>query len=450
MITIKRIPPIVGIVVGITFYELGNTFQYLIQPVFFPTFLRLVGLLITVFFLCRASYKHLDGSISILFSFLMVWTFIMFLRGSLIGNYLPGSDSSIKGIIQRSLLSQYGAFSFFIPLIALIRIKPNSFYDLKRLAVFLCIVSLLMTFLMREEITNGILSKGLTSMMETDDVELSVRHLISALYPGFGLILLFLFFFNYIQGKVSFLFPIAIIVFFLSNAIGGGRGQTGLNLVYLFFFFFLIIKEPVTIRNGHTRSVSKKGRGLSYILLGGVFVLFIVYLYTNTSVFDYVLERSFGDKTLGGDFINNSRNILRDDMISDFNSHPLDWIWGRGVNGSYRTNHLSTGGFRAWMEWGYLYLVIKGGIVYLFLVVYCMLHAAYLGLFKSKNALSKGLAIMCIVFLLNLITTDSEPQFTTQYLLSWICFGLLERKQVRMMSDEMIFGYFNYKCLDPQ
>lgn len=63
----------------------------------------------------------------------------------------------------------------------------------------------------------------------------------------------------------------------------------------------------------------------------------------------------------------------------------------------------------------------------------------------SNNAFSKCMACMCIALLLNLASVGSEPQLTTQFVVSWLCFGLIERKEIREMSDVDIYGYFNIK-----
>ena len=83
-----KMPPVVGITLGITFYELGNTFQYLIQPEFFPNFLRLVGFIIIIWNLRKSSIRRLEGGISSIFSFMLFWTVLMVLRGSLIGHFV--------------------------------------------------------------------------------------------------------------------------------------------------------------------------------------------------------------------------------------------------------------------------------------------------------------------------------------------------------------------------
>ena len=441
----RNIPPLVGIVLGMTLFEVGNTFQYLITPVFYPNLMRLIGVLSILISLHKASFQRLEGNISVIFDIMLFWTILIVCRGSLIGNYIPGSDTSFTGIFQRAFLSNFGAASYFIPFIALIVFSFNSLYYLKRMAILFCILALFMSFFFRQELIYGLEFHGVTTMAETEDADLTVRHLVSALYPGFGVIVMFLFLFNYIKGWGAYLFPMAIFLFFISMAIGGGRGQTGLNLAYLLVFFYLNIKYPLPKGNNKDKASSKLSHSFSYLLLGAAFVLMLIYLYTNTSIFDYLLTRSFGEKTLGGDFNTSGRNILRMDMINDFNNRPWDWLLGRGVNGAYQTGFLSTEGYRIWMEYGYLYLILKGGIVYLVLFVYCQLHATYLGFFKSNNIFSKCLATMCLMLLLNLISAGAEPQFSTFFLMSWVCFGLLERRQVRTMSDETIYGYINNK-----
>ena len=79
------------------------------------------------------------------------------------------------------------------------------------------------------------------------------------------------------------------------------------------------------------------------------------------------------------------------------------------------------------------------------LYIYCMLHAAYKGLFHSNNSFSKGLSFMCIFIIMNMISTGANPQFSTLYILAWISFGLVERKEVRELKDSEIYNLFNIK-----
>lgn len=443
MVKATKLPPMVGVLLGISFYELSDTVLYLVQPLFFPTLLRLIGLFVVVFFLSKASFDKIQGPIKPLFNFLVLWSIIIVLRGSLIGNVLPGGSLSLSYILRRLFLDSFGALSFFVPLLALMKARLSGLYYIKKMGLFFCVGALVMIYMSRDQIAYGQLTNGMTTILNVDGDYISVRNLIHAAFPGFGVILFMLFCSNYINGFRVLLFPVAIFVFFLVMAIGGGRGDTIFNLIYLIMFFYLIVSYP---KMGNRKNKVDKVVGKIFALLFGIFFLiFLVYLYSKTEIFDYVLDRAFGSKELSIYIEDSSRDILVRDMTKDFNAHPLDWLWGRGVNGSYATQHLGINGRRAWMEWGFRYLILKGGIIYLVLVVVCWSHAFVMGFLKSRNIFSKSLACMCLAALIGLLSTNSEPQYTTFFVMSWICFGLLEKNEIRMMSDEDIYGYFNVK-----
>jgi len=441
------IPPMVGVLIGISFYEISDTVLYLVEPLFYPTLLRIVGMVLTIYYLSKASYKRLDSGITTVFNFMIFWSVIMLLRGSFMGNYIPGGPYGGVDLVRRAFMNSFGALTFFIPLMALMQMKWNSLYYIKRFAIVYCAISLIMTYMAKEQIAYGQISEGWTTIQDVNGEFISVRTLIRSAFPGFGLTLFGLFCNNYIKGPISLLFPIAIFFFFIAMAIGGGRGDTIFNLLYLIAYFYLLIRwYPINKgQNGRRSKGSRITRRVAAIVLSLGFGVLLLYLYKQTDVFDYVLERAFGTKQLSTEIHSDSREILVRDFVQDFNAHPLDWIWGRGVNGSYVTHHLDINGRRAWMEWGYLYLVLKGGVVYLVLFVLCMLHAVYLGFRKSRNAFSKCLSVMCLMLLFDLSSTNAEPQFTTQFVLTWFCFGMLERKEVLMMSDDDICDYFDVK-----
>ena len=436
----------VGVLIGIFFYELSDTVLYLVQPLFFPTFLRFIGLAVTIYYLSKASYGKFGDDISLLFNFMIIWTILMLFRGSLIGNFIPGGSASPVDIVRRAFLNSFGAMTFFIPLMALMSVNMNCLYYIKKYAIFFCLIALFMTFLARDQIAYSQHSFGMTTIEDVNGDFISVRNLIHAAFPGYGFILFGLFCNKYIKGLYAVFFPIAILLFFIVMAIGGGRGDTIFNLIYLIVYLYLMIRYSINLDNGLFKEKHEihYGRFVAFIL-GTGFVVLLIYLYERTEIFDYVLERAFGGKELSTNIGSESRDILVKNFSEDFNAHPLDWIWGRGVNGSYATSHLGIGGRRAWMEWGYLYLILKGGIIYLILFVLLLLHASYLGFRRSNNMFSKCLAMMCLVLLFDLTSTNAEPQFSTQFVLTWFCFGLLERKEIRLMSDADIYGYFNYK-----
>ena len=212
---IRKIPPTIGVLIGVSLYEIANTVLYLIAPLFFPTLITIIGMLTVFFYFRKAKLLNFKGNISIVFSIMIFWAIFMLLRGSLIGNYIPGGPYDTLSLIRRSVLNSFGAMTFFLPLIARIPFNTNDLYYFKKCAFFFCIVSLLMIVLAREQISFGLVSNGMTTIQDVNGDYLSVRALISAAYPGFGFILLGLFCGSYFRSRITYIFPVAIFVYFI-------------------------------------------------------------------------------------------------------------------------------------------------------------------------------------------------------------------------------------------
>ena len=455
MTKLSNIPPIVGICIGLIIYELRPICYFFITPNTLPSFVNLLGLMIVFFYLLR-SKSHGTSQMTASYVFLIFWSVIMVLRGSLMGNFPLAFGGSLSGVISSFLFNPYSGAAYLIPLMAMVKVNLNSLYYIKRISVFLSLFFIIMMFFERQQIVIGQVTKGMTSLIDTNGEFITVRGLLSLLSPGFGLIVFSLFNSGYYKERFTAILPlIVMIVYFISQAIGGGRGATTTSLLYILAYFFIMTRYPVSV-NGRPTSVSSQKRAtkMSNIFLGFAFILLVVYMYNRTSVFDYVLERAFGGKAITSDFDTSNRDLLKSDFIKDFNSNPTDWIWGRGVNGYYHTsNEFSVNNNREAMEWGYLYLILKGGVVYLILTVLCFIHAARLGFFKSRNTLSKALAMICLFHLYGLTSVAVQPNYSVRYLIPWLSFGLLELSQLRMLSDQDIYGYFNiknYKSSDPK
>lgn len=442
---VLRIPPFVGVVIGVFCYELGTTSLYLYRPYVIPTLLRLLGFCLILYFAFNSSYKHIDRGIASHYKIMIIWILFVVLRGAFIGNLRPESTSFLDGI-RFAFLGEFGEITYLAPLLALMSVKLDSLYYLKKIALVFCILFFILALSNREQILIGLVAQGKSELLDFNGEEISVRSIIRAASPGFGLIVFMLFCFNYIKGKAKVLLPASIILSFIGNAIGGGRGTTAFSLVYLLLFIYIVFKYPI---NGVEKLKVKRSNKLFRVAL---FVIIIVaggwcinYLYEQTHIFDVLMNHAFGGKELDSGSWNDNRGTITKDFYADFNSDFFAWIWGRGANGAFHTLYDYSGGQRVYMEWGYLYLVLKGGIIYLFLFVFCLLHGAYVGYFRSNNAFSKALSFMCLILVMNLVSTGAEPQYSMLYVLSWMCFGLVERKEVRSLSDSEIYNFFNIK-----
>ena len=453
MINLSKIPPLVGICIGLIIYELRPLCYLFISPRILPSVVNLLGLIVVFYYLSKAKYRPL-GSMPSIYGIFILWTLIMIFRGSLIGNFPLAFGGTLTGIISSFLYNPYSGAAYLIPLIALISLNLNSLYYIKRLSVYLCLFFIIMAFFERDQIIIGQFTNGTTTLIGVNGEYLTVRGLIGLLSPGFGIVVFALFCSGYFKERIfSYMHLVMMIVYFIGQAIGGGRGATTSGFLYILSYFIITTRYPVSYGQSlKDVTRSKNAKRLSNVMLALGFVVLVVYLFNQTSVFDFVFERAFGGKNIAGASLDTSnRDVIKEDFIDDFNQTPTDWIWGRGVNGYYHTTDMiaSSSGTRDAMEWGYLYLILKGGVIYLILTVLCFLHAAILGLKRSRNTLSKAMAFICLFHLYNMTSVAVQPNYSVRYLFPWLCVGLLELKQIRMMSDVDIYGYFNIKNYQP-
>lgn len=445
MVQLLRIPPLAGVVLGVFMYELGTTSYYLYSPFVIPTLLRTIGLCLIVYYTVKSSYRRFSGGIWPFYQIMLIWIVFIVIRGVFIGNLRPESTSFFEGI-RYAFIGEYGEITYLAPALALMAVRLDSLYYLKKFAIIFSVFFFLMAVLNRNQILIGLVAQGRSELLDFTGEEITVRHIIRAVSPGFGLVVFMLFCYNYITGKARLLLPASIILFFLGNAIGGGRGSTFFSLLYLILFFFIVFKFPTKeIKNLKSKQGKKLFRIVLFVLIILAGILGIKYLYEQTPIFDVLLNHAFGGKDIDTGSWNDNRGDMTKDFFADFNSNIFSWIFGRGANGTFYTNYDYSAGRRIYMEWGYLYLVLKGGIIYLFLYAICLLHGAYVGYFRSNNAFSKAISFMCLVLFMNLVSTGGEPQYSMLYVLTWMCFGLVERKEVRTLSDKEIYNYFNIK-----
>jgi len=135
-----------------------------------------------------------------------------------------------------------------------------------------------------------------------------------------------------------------------------------------------------------------------------------------------------------------SRTPVEDFFYEDMTTQ--DWIIGKGFDGTYfapKVEEDAPTNYRSVIETGYLQLVLKGGLINLGLFLIITFPAFILGLFFSKNVLSKAAAMFvfqCII--------DLEPQnsvfFNLNYVLVWIFIGICYSKEIRNLTDSQVMA----------
>jgi hypothetical protein len=226
---------------------------------------------------------------------------------------------------------------------------------------------------------------------------------------------------SYHSIKVRRVAIITFILVLLINLLLARRNQV-LYFGSIVFFYIMIHFFAGT---GFARR--KRASFIVGFLVASFLVASYVYVYQNK--FSYFYERSQTGMQ--------SREYVINNFIEDYLAHPDEFIMGRGMNGLVAGGVNTDTGKREGIENGYLLHLLKGGWVYLGLIILIILPAIYLGFFKSNNILSKAFAAILVTYLLDMIGFGI-PELTMKYLMVWIGIGVCYSGRIRSYSDEYI------------
>lgn len=242
---------------------------------------------------------------------------------------------------------------------------------------------------------------------------------------GFHIIFLLMGFFR--SKKIKILLYIIFILMLFIAAFYGRRSLLG-DIIFLFAFLQLIQIS--------SKTVSKISLALRYSLLF-LIITPIILLYSENITQLSVFQRGFGR-----DAWDESRGLVMLDFFEDFVS-TRDWAMGRGLNGQIKRTLAGSNdnGFGTIIENGYLAVVLKGGNVYFFFILYFFLRAIYVGWFKSNNDFTKAFAALLLIHLLGMIGFNI-PIFNHRYMLLWlsipICFSVYYRSLTNQQVKQLI------------
>jgi len=119
-----------------------------------------------------------------------------------------------------------------------------------------------------------------------------------------------------------------------------------------------------------------------------------------------------------------------------------EWV-GKGINGTYlcpvfdkatASDQLID---RDLIECGYLQLMLKGGYIEVILFLLITIPAGILGLFFSKNGLSKACGIIIFLWLVDMVPYGL-PTISIRYMLVWFSVGVCYSKTFRNLKEDTI------------
>ena len=203
----------------------------------------------------------------------------------------------------------------------------------------------------------------------------------------------------------------------------GRTSKFYLFLIILIFFLFLYVRT--------TNKASKifKLTLITTIIIVGISI-FITYA---DSTFSFFLSR----------LDNDTRSSVEYYFFQSFKGETIDWIIGRGINGTYYCPIFDNSN-RDMIETGYLHLILKGGIIYLTLYIILLAHSAYIGFFRTTNILTKAMALYLVAHILYLIPWGL-PSFSFEYIIVWVCIYYCQSKKWRLYPDLEIRNYLSFK-----
>ena len=208
-----------------------------------------------------------------------------------------------------------------------------------------------------------------------------------------------------------------------ASAFSYGNGQR-VNL--LFMLLVLLFTAIEFLRNSKITIVKKYLAICSFSILA----LFL-FLKFDT----YVNELSKNDS-----LTTDTRTFLFVELFSDLSSKEL--LIGRGSLGTYFSEYFYSlkqkdleGGdhyMRSVNEVGYLQMILKGGFIMVILYLLILIPAAFLGIFRSKNIISRMCGYLILAYLL-IWTISYYPVYSVEYIFLWMAVGSTVSEKARNM-----------------
>lgn len=326
---------------------------------------------------------------------------VMVIRGYLIDYQYPWP--TFNAMISFHLFHKHYILCYLMPFLVYIPVSSITYKPFIKYSSYAAIIMLIVTIVYWSHIVAASLE------FENDDS----RNFREIFLPFIFSCLCML----YISNKQWLLSIIGLICCFLISLVGARRGDSLIIAILSLYCLFLW--------NRTSNSISKK-------ILISIFVLIIIcasiYFFNMSSLFSYIHERGMED----------SRSGVDEALLAQMNDWQL--FFGKGLNGRYYYPLLEDDVFNGWRyssETGFFTLVLKGGYLYAILHIIVIGYPAYLGMFHSKNYLSKALGFFLFLSLLELYTFG-HFFFDIKFFIIWTGVAMCYSKSVRMMNDNEI------------
>lgn len=359
----------------------------------FISLLRYFVIVSSTILLLRYTYNN-HQKISLLQYLFLIWIAYMYVVA------IPTVLDSYRGYFYFKQFISINLFLYLLPLLMIVEFDTMSIRKLMKLSYSLSMLYVCIAIPIFYVSQKMFFSESLISLL-----------------GGAGLVLMTL---PYHDTKKSRLVMFAVVLGIVLMMLLGRRNKV-LYLSSMLFFAGLL-----NMFGSSTLKTKKKFRGVFVILALGCFLGLVIF----SSSFEFFFSRV--------DTGMDSREGIIELFMLDFNTTPNDWIFGRGIYGEFNGGILATNedtGMRDGIENGYLNIILKGGGIWLVLLILLSLKSVYLGLFKSNNKLCKGFAFIIVVYYIDMIGFGIAT-ISLGYMMVFIAISICCNKQFRRLTDE--------------
>lgn len=359
----------------------------------FISLLRYFVIVSSTILLLRYAYNN-HQKISLLQYLFLIWIAYMYVVA------IPTVLDSYRGYFYFKQFISINLFLYLLPLLMIVEFDTMSIRKLMKLSYSLSMLYVCIAIPIFYVSQKMFFSESLISLL-----------------GGAGLVLMTL---PYHDTKKSRLVMFAVVLGIVLMMLLGRRNKV-LYLSSMLFFAGLL-----NMFGSSTLKTKKKFRGVFVILALGCFLGLVIF----SSSFEFFFSRV--------DTGMDSREGIIELFMLDFNTTPNDWIFGRGIYGEFNGGILATNedtGMRDGIENGYLNIILKGGGIWLVLLILLSLKSVYLGLFKSNNKLCKGFAFIIVVYYIDMIGFGIAT-ISLGYMMVFIAISICCNKQFRRLTDE--------------
>lgn len=367
------------------------------SPSIYIYLLAILSALIMLF-LYFATYwrRDLKGSSSaFLYDLLVIWIFICFIRSIMEMNEIED--------LKPFLFYNYLGISLFPVLFFIVGLNLNYFNSVNKI------------------LTAYLIAATLISMFYLKHFELQVF----LLMPLFYVILTFPLRNNW--GKVFIIsVSITVIVVSLTN-------RAGILRILISYSILLAYYLMQSVR------ISKK-------LIN--FLVFIILMLPLISIYLGIKGESVFQSILGEDtqpysqmdFYSDTRTFLYYEVFQDLKANKA-FIFGKGLNATYASEAFQTLG-RPMVEVGFLQILLKMGVVGVFLYFSVIITAIYKSIGKSSNLHMKSLGLLLTSYVLMLFL-ENVIAYNLLNVVIWIIVGMCYSRKLRALNDTEIKILFN-------